>query len=55
MLDLGAIVGMLPCVWGMFGSLWVRVAEPQKSMFNVSGHGNVYGAFGIIHCRVRLQ
>jgi len=47
-LDLGAIVGMLPCVGGMFGSLGVRVAEPQKSTFNVSGHGNVNGAFGII-------
>ena len=47
-LDFGTISGALPNVRGMFGALWMRVAKAHEGMLNVTRHGEIDSALGII-------
>jgi len=47
-LDAGAVVQLLPGMWGMFRVRWVRVVEALQCVIDVAGHGQVNGALVIV-------
>jgi len=51
----GTIYGTLPGVWGMLGAAGVLVMKAEEGTVNISWHGEVDSAVGIIPVRVSPQ
>ncbi len=47
-LDLGAIIRLVPCVWGILPFHGTGVLEFVQGLFDVAGHGNVDGTVGVV-------
>jgi len=47
-LDFGAIIGVLPSVWGMLRAVGMGVTKVQEGMLNVARHGEINSVLGIV-------
>ncbi len=49
-LDFGTVHGLLPCKWAVFWDRGHRMLESHQNAVNVSGHGGVNSAVGVVPC-----